>query len=676
MPDSDYTLPSITLQTDNVMLNEVVVTGSTFVQKKDHLLVLPDKKQIKHSFSGYDLLYNLMIPGLNIDRKSKTVTAMTGEATLYINGVEADVREVQNLQPKDIEKVEFYVLPASGKFMGDAASVNYITKVHNTGGYVTIDGEQNIGYLRGDYNVATKIAHGNTSYSLFGGYNMKEFGGMKNEKYETLFLSDNPIERTTANNGANYKNDQQYAQFKVSNHTKKHDLSATASFVRDATPDNSRNEILSYSGADQETRQSFSGTDNESMKSALKLNGVFNISKRQQLKIRLNGAYTRNTYDRIYTEGERQSSTNADEDFYSLDAQVAYRYQMDSRNSFYGRVTHFHNVTSSLYGGDYASWQHLWKGETLFQLDYTHMFGEKLMMMLSPGASWLNYKLHGNDVQRTLNMRLNASFRYVFKSKQWAGLGVSLGNSQPDISYLNTASQTVDFYQVKRGNPYLDNTRIFTGFAMYEGAFHRLLNVQCRLWYTQNWHNVYSDYYLEDDKLVSSYASEDSYNTVNAEVAVSTRFSENLRTNFNFKYGYMYVPGKSSLSQHNYSGSFQVNYFIKSFALNAYAKTQERRLEQTSLAFIKTPASYGFSVRYSGKGWMAEAGTESPFSKHLYYREYADRGVYKYNRIQSSRMFQQTAYIKLAYTLDFGKKTSRESDKVDRSINSAILKAN
>ena len=155
--------------------------------------------------------------------------------------------------------------------------------------------------------------------------------------------------------------------------------------------------------------------------------------------------------------------------------------------------------------------------------------------MTSPGASWLNYKLYGNDAQRTLNMRLNASFRYVLKSNLWAGLGISFGNSQPDISYLNTASQTVDFYQIKRGNPYLDNIRIFTGFAMYEGAFHRLLNVQCKLWYTQNMHNVYADYYLEDGKLISSYASKDSYNTVNAEVAVSSHFSGNLRTNLNFK---------------------------------------------------------------------------------------------------------------------------------------------
>ena len=86
------------------------------------------------------------------------------------------------------------------------------------------------------------------------------------------------------------------------------------------------------------------------------------------------------------------------------------------------------------------------------------------------------------------------------------------------------------------------------------------------------------------------------------------------------------------------------------------------------------PVSYGLSVRYSGQNWMAEAGTENPFTKHVYYREYADYGVYRYNQVSTSRIYQQTAYVKLAYTFDFGKKTSRESNNIDRSINSAILK--
>lgn len=71
---------------------------------------------------------------------------------------------------------------------------------------------------------------------------------------------------------------------------------------------------------------------------------------------------------------------------------------------------------------------------------------------------------------------------------------------------------------------------------------------------------------------------------------------------------------------------------------------------------------------------MAEIGMENLFTNHAHYQEYADYEVYKYNQILTSRIYQQTGYIKLAYTFDFGKKTSQESNNVDKSIKSAILK--
>lgn len=674
MPDSDYEISSITLKTDNILLNGVTVTGSSFIRKKDHLLIIPDRNQIKHSFTGYDLLYNLMIPGLTIDRKNKTVNTMVGEAVLYINGVKADIREVQNLRPRDIEKVEYYSMPASGQFVGDAASINYITKVHETGGYVTVDGEQNIGYLKGNYNLGAKVSHQNTHYTLFGGYTMEEFDGIENEKDEGLLFPDYEINRTTANKGADYKNNQQYAQFKVNNDTKKRNLSAAASFVRDVTPRNNRNKLLNYTGYEERMSSLSECNDDKNMKSAINLNGIFKLNEKKELKIRLNGAYSRNAYNRTYVEEKQKSISNAKEDLYSFDAQVAYRYQPNAKKSFYGRVTHFHNITSSLYGGDYDSWQHLWKGETLFQLDYTHVFNERLMMMMSPGASWLNYKLHGTDLQTLWNVRFNVAMRYAPHPKHSVMLGGAIGNNQPSISYLNTANQTIDFYQIKRGNLYLDNTKVYSVMALYEGNFHRLLNVQCKLTYVDNVDNVYTNYFVEGDKLISSYASDRKFRTLSADLALSSRISDNLRTNVYFKYGYMSVPEVSGLNYHNYSVAFDVNYFIKSFAVNVHVRSMERVLDGTILAFMKSPASYGLFVRYSKKNWMAEVGTENPFTRKLCYREYADYGVYRYNQIKTSRIYQQTGYVKLAYTFDFGKKTSRENNNVDRSINSAILK--
>ena len=675
MPASDYVLPPVTLDLDDVMLEGVTVTASSFVRKKDHILVIPDRQQVRHSFTGYDLLYNLMIPGLTVDRKNRTVTALAGEARLYINGVRADMREVQNLQPKDVEKVEFYTLPVSGPFAGDAAAVNYVTKVYKAGGYVTVDGEQTIGYTKGDYNVASKVSRGNTSYTFFGGYNMHRHGGTELEKEETLFLQDYGITRRTVNDGGLYKGSQQYAQFKVGNDTRKRNLSVLASFVRDDSPHDDMEETLTYGGHENRIVESSDLNGNESLKGSLNLNGVFNVSDRQQWKARLNGSYTKNRYARIYLEDTRRSLGNADEDLFSFDGYVACSYRIDGKNLLYGNISHFHNVSSSLYRGDYASWQHLWKGESLMRVDYTHIFSDKVMAMASPGVSWINYRLHGQELQDVWNFRLNAWVRYLFSRKQWAALGVAVGNSQPDISYLNTATQTVDFYQVKRGNPYLDNTQLFTVFGMYEGMFHPMFNVLGKLTCQKSLHNIHAVYSVENGRLVGSYVSDDSFDDLSVEVGISSRFSESFRTNVNLKYSYRDVPEMSGLRESGFFASLDVNYFIKAFSVNAYASTTERTLDPVMLAYIKRPASYGLSVRYSGSNWMAEVGTENPFTRHLHYREYADYGVYRYSQVRTSRTYQQTAYVKLAYTFGFGRNTSRESNNVDRSINSALLKA-
>lgn len=672
----DTNLPTVEMESDNVMLEGVTVTGSSFIQKKDHLLILPSKEQVKHSFTGYDLLYNLMIPGLTVNRKDKTVTSMTGKATLYINGIEADAKEIQSLQPKDIERVEYYVLPTNGQFTGDAASVNYITKTYKTGGYITIDGLQNIGYLKGDYNIGAKVSHNNTNYSFWAGHTMQRYQGVETEKEELLSFPDHVINRNTTNNGAAYKNNQQYTQFKVSNDNEKRNLSASFAVVRDETPRNNHHELLNYTGDNAYNTESEDKNRSKSLRSTLNLTGNFVINKHHQLKFRLNGGYTQNHYKRNYTEGELRSVSDVDEDLYSFDGQVAHLFQISPSNSLYSRVTHFHNVTSSLYNGDYPSWQHLWKGETLFQFDYMHQFGEKLIMMISPGASWLNYKLHDNNRVGSWNLRINSWLRYIPNSKQWAGIGFSYGNNQPDISYLNTSRQTVDSYQIKQGNPFLRNTTLYNCFFMYVGQLHRLFNIQSRAWYSMNCHNVFTDYFIENNKLISSYRSDDSYNTANVELSVSSRITPRLQTNIGLKYSYMYVPGKSGLSQNNYSASFDINYFIRAFSINAYARSTERILDEPTLAFRKLPASYGLSVRYSKKNWMTEIGTENPFTKHQHYREYANYGIYKYNQLETRRIYQQTAYIKMAYTFDFGKKTTRDANDVDRSINSAILKVN
>ena len=674
MSDKNLEVPLVTLETENVVLGEVVVKGSSFIRKDDHVLVIPDKQQVKHASTGYDLLYNLMIPSIEVNKRTGTVSTFGGEVSLYINGEKADYRDVQSLRPRDIENVEYYDVP-TGKYANDVAAINYIVKKRQSGGYIFADGKQTIGYMAGDYNIGGKVAHGNTSYSFWGGHTMQKYKGSIVDKNETILFPDYTVYRNRETTAGNYRNNQQYMQFKVSNVNKKRNLSAQIALVRNETPSDENYGLLDYSGHYTYSTRSTDSKQEQNLSPSLRLFGNFNIGKNQTLELTAKGSYTQNDYTRQYTENENNSLSDVKEDLYSFNFSANYNIKLQHQNSFGVDIRHYHNITSSTYAGDYSSWQHLWTGESMFMLNYSQRFGKHFTMILRPGLSWMNYKLHTEDVRRYCSLKTSSRFSYQFNKKQQLTLAADAGVNQPDISYMNNVDQTVDFLQIKRGNPFLDDMQLYNISLLYNGVFGKL-NVVGGPGYSIYTHNVSPIYYLEGDKLIGSYRSDGNIYGLGIILNISYHVTDNLRTKLAFKYLNVQTRKNYNINLDSYSAILDINYFLKDFSINLFGKIPTEKIETTTLTVTKSPATYGASVSWSHKGWYIEAGTENPFTRHSRYREHADYGVYQYNQVQTSRIYQRTGYVKLAYTFDFGRKTSRDKNDVDRSINSAIMKVN
>ena len=674
MSDKNLEVPLVTLETENVVLGEVVVKGSSFIRKDDHVLVIPDKQQVKHASTGYDLLYNLMIPNIEVNKRTGTVSTFGGEVSLYINGEKADYRDVQSLRPRDIENVEYYDVP-TGKYANDVAAINYIVKKRQSGGYIFADGKQTIGYMAGDYNIGGKVAHDNTSYSFWGGHTMQKYKGSIVDKNETILFPDYTVYRNRETTAGNYRNNQQYMQFKVSNVNKKRNLSAQIALVRNETPSDENYGLLDYSGHYTYSTRSTDSKQEQNLSPSLRLFGDFNIGKNQTLEFTAKGSYTQNDYTRQYTENENNSLSDVKEDLYSFNFSANYNIKLQHQNSFGIDIRHYHNITSSTYAGDYSSWQHLWTGESMFMLNYSQRFGKHFTMILRPGLSWMNYKLHTEDVRRYCSLKTSSRFSYQFNKKQQLALTADAGVNQPDISYMNNVDQTVDFLQIKRGNPFLDDMQLYNISLLYNGVFGKL-NVVGGPGYSIYTHNVSPIYYLEGDKLIGSYRSDGNIYGLGIILNISYHVTDNLRTKLAFKYLNVQTRKNYNINLDSYSAILDINYFLKDFSINLFGKIPTEKIETSTLIVSKSPATYGASVSWSHKGWYIEAGTENPFTRHSRYREHADYGVYQYNQVQTSRIYQRTGYVKLAYTFDFGRKTSRDKNDVDRSINSAIMKVN
>lgn len=671
MENKPLSLSPIILETDNVQLDGVTVTGTSFIRKKDYVLIIPDKQQVKHASNGYDVLYNLMIPGLTVDKRKGTVKAFAGEVTLYIDGEKATFRDVQNLRPQDIKNIEYYDLP-SGKYANDIAAVNYITKKYKSGGYVAVNGKQMIGYLSGDYNFNSKLVHNNTSYMLSGGYSNSKYKNNIEDEQETFYLQEGIVYRDTKLENSCYNNDQQYALLKVNNSTDKRMLSGQVSFVRSHTPENENNTSLDYH---TERVLSESRVKQNNMQSAVTLHANFNLPKKQLLEFSLGGTYSDNEYQRSYRENSDKTFTSVMEDMYTLSFSGNYVAPLKNNNSLNIYTLNNYEVTSSVYSGDYDSRQHLWYGENILFATYQHRINPKIGLIVRPGISILSYRLRGYDLQQFASLRFNTMFRYLInKTNQFVSY-VNVGNTTPDIEYLNDVDQAIDFLQIQRGNPNIGNTKIYNGGVVFNSQYKKL-NVQLNADYMLFTDNVFFHFYEENGKIIRSFLQGGQAHMFKTTLDVAYRFSDNLR--FKLSGTYMYEKVNSELSHegdHIFQGAADLNYFWKNLSVNVYGKAATREMSVWMLNHKQSPIVYGLSVGWAWRKWNIEAGTENPFTKHSYYKEYGNYGVYQYNKRYSSRINQQTGYVKLSYTVDFGKKVSREAANINKNINSAIMKS-
>ena len=672
MPEADYALPTIVLKEDNVTLGEVTVTGSSIVRQKDHLLIHPDNKQMKHANTGYDLLSNLMLPGIDVDRREGKVKTFGGDVTLYIDGRKVDYREIQSLRPKDVERIEYYDVP-TGKYANDVAAINYITRKYKAGGYISLDGNQTIGYLAGNYNLVAKLAHGNTSYTLFGGYGMEKYDGVNTEGEELFHFAGQDSNGLTSTLDGNVKTNNQYVQLNVENRNDKRTLVGKLSFVRDNEPENYNLNRLEYLGINPMTQESEKRETQRGLKPSLNLYGYFKLKHDQFIEATFTGTYTNNDYSYSYKENDYNTFTRTDEDLYALFGNINYGIRFKHQNSLNGQLYHFHNISMSDYSGSNNTWQHLWTGETIFFVEYSHQIGNKFTVKAAPGFSSLQYKLHGTERIKQFSPRLRARLIYRLANNQQLQLTGNVGNTFPSISTMNNTTQYVDSLTMKRGNPSLTPAKLYATGIIY-GLQTGRFNLQSMVNYTRGKGVTTSLFYEENEKLIQSYSCNNNANIWNAYLSLSYKITNDLRLKLDGSWMNLNCRGDLHEKFNSFSGKVQVDYYLKDFAFSLYGKSTEKQMN-VDLVKIKMPASYGLSISYHYKNLHAEVGTESPFtnkSKQVYEMT---QNAYHYKNTLTSRTFQQTAYIKLAYTFDFGKKTSRESNSVDRSINSAILKA-
>lgn len=666
---------NVNLKTTHTSLDEVVVTGDRFIRTADGLKIYPDKQQKKHSGSGFDLINNLMIPGVSVDVAKGSVRAFGGSVAIYIDGMKSDYREMQQLRPEDVESVQYMEAP-TGKYAGDNASINIILKKRTSGGYVSIDALQRLGYLNGDYNLAARYYNKNTQYTLYGGIDYNKINGNRLDKQETILFPLEPIDRNYATAGSRKSNNNQYAQFRIRNKNDRRTLRATFNFLRNATPEDFTSYILTYSGNTIGNRRvdASQNTVTRNYQYNLGLSGNFKLNHNQMIDASASATASRNHYDYCYTENNEAAISNTLENLYNFQGNINYIKNFNNSNSLTIKLFELFNVSSADYRGTNSSWQHLWTSETILFAEYARQLWGIASLRLTPGMSAQVYRQHGHDRVSKFGPRAQIVFTLKPARNQFIQLNGSYGNSYPELSYMNGATQQVDMIQQKKGNPDLKQTKLTTAMGVYGIGFKRL-NLQAMLLYNGADDLPLPSYFIEKDMLVQTFDGNGTWRQLNG--SLSATWTPSNIFNMQAGGGYMYnrYSRVADLSAACWYATLSANIYLKDFAIFLRGSTPQKAVS-LELETVKTIWQYSISATWSKGPFRAEVRFNNPFLKHPYYDMNILLPVYNSSSRRYSKTDSQSAYLKLSYYFDFGKKTKHDKVNIDKTINSGILKAN
>lgn len=654
-------------------LGEVVVKSSYLTREGDHILAIPTKEQRKHAVTGYDLLSNLMIPGVSVERSTGSVTTPNGAATLYIDGREVDFREVQSLRPKDVSRVEYFDVP-TGKYAKDTYAINIIMKPLNNGGYTQLDASQNVGYLYGDYNLISKFVTGTKSLNLWAGYSLENPKSSMNED-ESFIFPDYQLNRLQRYNNAANRQTEEYIQASISNRGRKYIWMLRGGMAWNASRNDVNNGMTEYWKTDAAIKNGSIldiNTRNKSYRPSVYFYGLHTFSNTKSLDYVFDGYYSRNDYDRLYNDDNVSFRSLVKEDYYYIKANANYSMAFSHRNRLAFSLYEFMRISDSEYIGTSAYNQNLHSSETILFADYSQRLGS-FFFDINPGLSFLTYRLEGMKSINHLTPRLQARATYRIDKVQQLQFMFALGNTYPRINTINNVEQQIDPIIILKGNPKMDNSILLNPRLSHTLNLNKFALQTGVSYFYQN-HSIISDYYIRDGHLISTFRDDCVYHRPSADMSITYKPSGTLNMKLSGQWvKHLVRGGAEHRNLSAFSGTAMINYYVRDFSFGASIASPARDLIDSQIS-RKTFWRYQLSVMWNHGNWAIEANANNLFMMKNNIVDELSASYYSFKQIDQSRSYNQYANLKIVYSFDYGKKTSKSPDYKHQNSESAILK--
>lgn len=465
---------NVKMQANSYLLKGVTVEAAKVVEKVDRQIIFPTKEQVKTASNGYDLLDNLSLPTIIVNRAERKVLSLKGgDVQIRINDVKASMQDVLALQPDEVTKVEFINVP--GLKYGDSnldAVINYQVRRRYAGyvaGVSTMQGTKagfnnSDGYFK--YNVKKSEFSINYSFS---------YRSVEERSYESLGTYHLPTGETLHRNYLGYDSPFLYTTNNVQlgynlSEPDKYTLNVRLNFYNHNSPVRGMNQLYQESGKANQYLQ-----NNRKMLEQIPSLDIYyslNMPHDQNLALNLVGTYIGTDYQyrmREYTfnKSPDESVKNAPLTDYSYDA-------TGRKRSLIGEGTYSKNWKQMALsvGGQYniSHTDNIYVGSSNAdtELKYSNLY---LFTQLQGQQKWFSYLVGVGATRSSIHQGENGYSKWLFRpqvtlqakasdrlSFKWSS---KITSDIPSLSDLSELRQYSNSFEARDGNSGL---KPFTGY--------------------------------------------------------------------------------------------------------------------------------------------------------------------------------------------------------------------
>ena len=661
---------TITLHETTKHIGEVVVEADLHTAQQDRDVYIPNQRQRNAANGGIGLLDNLMIPQLDVNRISGEVKSLTNRGiTFAIDERIVETDEIDQIRPKDVLRVEYIDMP-TGKFADKEVVVNFVMRHYNYGGYVEVKDQSRFLHVVGENSLQASLDHKKMNYTLLVGNGYKNERGAVDEKEEDL-MTDKRFHKSTTSQYDHLKEWRNFGVFRSRYHTEKLTLTGEVGITQDRTPEYGNTEDLTYSGDITAKHTAKSTTGKKSASTYIETTADWKITDRQHLDYEASFSFGRNSYDNTYLESDGYDiASHTKEKTFGIYGTVGYVNNLNPRNSLSLRVMEFYHHYDDEYRGTLPADWNTSESETIVWPVYTYKPNQKWMFNFRPlGFSVAYWKTQTNS-DTYFSSRGAITAKYQMDKHNSLSYSLYLGNSTPNAASRSEVEQIVNRYEVLRGNPDLEKI-IFNTYYIDYNLMLKNWQLMAHLEYRRLDNMTVSTYTPEGERLVHSYSNDGTLHNLSLNIQQTLFLLDRnlqLKGGIRLKRDILTAHEGGTLS--HIDCNLKAIYHIGNFSLSGYYNTPQHEL---SNIYYKSAADYGISATYGYKGFYAEAGARRMFLNDKTRRFYFDHTHYQYNRREQRDAYGPWIYMRLSYSFDFGRKSSRQNIEAGSTGSSAIL---